>query len=933
MSAILDRYIADTASKGKILHLHSDGETAFVGTAQRTRLEARGICVTWTVPGESDQNSGAERPIYGVQKMVRGYLFDSGLPVTMWAYIAIHAVQVRKVLPRYRKYEDRHYTSLGLIYGERPYVGHLQRIGCVAHGHIKKQDRADGHFGATCFSGFFLGFARYQRGAHIWCPSTHVVRVCYSVQYDPDRVYGNSSRYSHTERLLQDATASLPHSAEDLLSGIIDAPVVLPPLDTPRAPADDEIAPIDMPVNREPVNRRLGGGDERYPSGKMRLCGKNEVRPLDGESHRAEAPVSARLRSRATSDAPAAQGFYTPIEGEFSLLFEDCSFEDALAFSVAVAHGSTDETDCRTTILWEWDIPALSARFKTKTVRTKQVKMEAGGTFEEIRLPRNMKEVMNHKYKDLLMEAAQKEYDSHVEAGTWELVARSSIPPGRSTVGSTWASDVKMNTLREFVKFKMRLCGQGFSQRPGFDYDESYSSTIPFGIFRLFLSICAHYCLEVTEADYATAYLNARLMEEIWMEQPEGFARKGPNGESPADTVCLLRRAIYGLVQSGREWQNTHHAVLRQVGWEQCPVEACLFRYTLQTGVHAYMVTWVDNLFLGFPPHCEERGSCLAAIKNHFKLSDLGPLSYSLGAQIVQDLRLKTISLSQEHYIATLGAEYAADFITYNVSPSRRSVPATESLYDVLIGEPDSIECREWVPQCQRLAGQLRFLADVSRFDICASLSWASRHVLRATSALYVALLRILCHCVETRQWKLTYGPGQDQALREWLILYSNIKIDPWDTFDYFLCCDSSHGPRPLLCVLIVAGGTAIDWHVCRAGPTTLSSTQSEWYAMTVGTTSVMAHRPIMEFFGLNIRFPVLLFDDSSTAIQLSLKDAPAKSMKHAVVRLEFLQDCVSKGLIINPVWIDGTHNPADIGTKILVGTPFHDYRQLFLRA
>ena len=51
----------------------------------------------------------------------------------------------------------------------------------------------------------------------------------------------------------------------------------------------------------------------------------------------------------------------------------------------------------------------------------------------------------------------------------------------------------------------------------------------------------------VYQMDIKTAYLNAKLKEDIFIEQPEGFV-KGEN------MVCHLKRAMYGLKHSGREW-------------------------------------------------------------------------------------------------------------------------------------------------------------------------------------------------------------------------------------------------------------------------------------------------------------------------------------------------------------------------------------------
>ena len=49
--------------------------------------------------------------------------------------------------------------------------------------------------------------------------------------------------------------------------------------------------------------------------------------------------------------------------------------------------------------------------------------------------------------------------------------------------------------------------------------------------------------------DITGAYLNGHLKEEIYMRQPTGF-------DDSSGRVCRLLRTLYGLKQSGREWNN-----------------------------------------------------------------------------------------------------------------------------------------------------------------------------------------------------------------------------------------------------------------------------------------------------------------------------------------------------------------------------------------
>ena len=167
--------------------------------------------------------------------------------------------------------------------------------------------------------------------------------------------------------------------------------------------------------------------------------------------------------------------------------------------------------------------------------------------------------------------AADKEYASLIENGTWKLVKH---PPHTSVVGSTWVFRQKVNPDGTFNKFKARACAQGFSQRYDIDYTETYSPTIPLAILRLVLAICTARNIPIHSMDAITAFLNAQVDRTIYMEQLVGFE----DARLPKkDYVYLLQKSLYGLKQSPLLWFKTVGDAFTAMGFrslDNCP---CLF--------------------------------------------------------------------------------------------------------------------------------------------------------------------------------------------------------------------------------------------------------------------------------------------------------------------------------------------------------------------
>ena len=90
---------------------------------------------------------------------------------------------------------------------------------------------------------------------------------------------------------------------------------------------------------------------------------------------------------------------------------------------------------------------------------------------------------------------------------------------------------------------------------------------------KLVLAIATILDLEVHQLDVMTAFLESDVDELIIMEQPEGYAVDGLDGER---MVCKLNKSLYGLKQAPRNWNRDIDKSLRDLGFEPSAVIICI---------------------------------------------------------------------------------------------------------------------------------------------------------------------------------------------------------------------------------------------------------------------------------------------------------------------------------------------------------------------
>jgi hypothetical protein len=169
---------------------------------------------------------------------------------------------------------------------------------------------------------------------------------------------------------------------------------------------------------------------------------------------------------------------------------------------------------------------------------------------------------------------------------------------------------------------------QGFSQRPGEDYMETFSPTIRVESLRILLALGAMEDLEIRQCDVVSAYPRSKLHATVYIrltpELRELLGIKDPN------KVLLLNQALYGLKQSGREWYIEACRGLKTLGFEPLFSEPSIFR-NAKTG--QLIGLYVDDmLVLGKDSKAVQR--TIDAIGQLWEIKDIGDVEMILGLHI-----------------------------------------------------------------------------------------------------------------------------------------------------------------------------------------------------------------------------------------------------------------------------------------------------------
>ncbi|XP_071680245.1 uncharacterized protein [Lolium perenne] len=218
------------------------------------------------------------------------------------------------------------------------------------------------------------------------------------------------------------------------------------------------------------------------------------------------------------------------------------------------------------------------------------------------------------------------EHKALIDNGTWSLVPR---PPRANVVTGKWIFRHKFHSDGSLARRKARWVVRGYSQRPGIDYDETFSPVVKPATIRLVLHLAVSSSWPIRQLDVKNAFLHGTLDEVVYCQQPPGFV-----DASRPEHVCRLQKSLYGLKQAPRAWYQRFAAYIATMGFVASITDTSLF--VLRSGNDtAYLLLYVDDIIITASTTVLLQ-RLLDMLHSEFAMTDLGDLHYFLGIAITR---------------------------------------------------------------------------------------------------------------------------------------------------------------------------------------------------------------------------------------------------------------------------------------------------------
>ena len=474
------------------------------------------------------------------------------------------------------------------------------------------------------------------------------------------------------------------------------------------------------------------------------------------------------------------------------------------------------------------------------------------------------------------------EMESLVDNNVFEL---SKPPEGKSLVGGRWVFANKFDADGN-VKHKARYVAKGYSQKENIDYFETFSPTVNMTSVRMLILTAVNENMLVHQINVKTAYLNAPIDCELYVKQPEGYKIVGENGE---ELVWRLNKSLYGLKQSGRNWNHVLHNFLVGEGFIQSSTDPCVYSRG-EGNSRVLIIFWVDDIIIAAG---SERTlyDVKKTLSSHFSMKDLGELRWFLGIGCVRSPN--QIEMSHKRYFENVLERFGMT----NCKP--RSIPCTEDINKEVDDTPLLSDPRMY----REIVGSLIYAMSATRPDLSYIVTKLSQKMSNPTEKDLYYAKEVLRYLKGTLECTLVFRKEDE------------VQIQGYCDSDWASSSDRKSVSGYVF--QMAENGGFISWRSKKQPVVALYSCEAEYIALAGCVKECLFLRKLAgDIFDPQFReSPVVLGVDNQGAIALAKNPVKQQRSKHIDVRYHFVRSEVTSGAV-ELYYVPSEYNRADEFTK-----------------
>jgi transposase InsO family protein len=877
---------AETQFGCSVKRIFADGGSEFINQTLKAFCVKHGKQLHWTPARTQQLNGAAERSVRTFKDHERMMIHHAGAPMRLWSWAATHAAYVWN---RTHISAGTGVTPYEAMRKKKPSVKHLSAVwGCDAYVHVPREQRSA--LAPKAEPCIYVGHCEEQNAANVLLLSTKQIICSRDVTYRSD-----SFTFMHAIQLGDDGVRDAIEFSDAELSAEHDGISSSLPAQgghevDPSAAHGAAAEPAEWVVESIVAERKRNGRSEYkvhwadYGSDEDTWEPEAEVSKLAAmDAWLAQKPQPRRSARNAGEPASVV------VDDDERPDAEDEEPQVHMAMC-ALRHLQLPEEQPQQAMLKS----AVAAAIASLEQRTPQTYRQAMASPDA------------QKWKAGL----QKEFQSCMNQKVWTVMRRDQLPKGSNVLPCKVVFKLKVDEHGHIVEYKARFTPKGFRQKHGVDFFDTYARTGQYKTLRGVLSLTAKWDHELAQFDVPTAFLNADVDEEIFMELPEGFEQPG--------MVCKLHKSLYGLKQAPRNWDRLVHAFITgDMGFKATVSDPSLYFKRSRSGRLMLIFRFVDDMQGSY--HAEDAAEfqeSVALLQQRFNIKKLNTATWMLGMRIRRDRKARTITLDQELYVSSALEKYGLQ--------QCRAVSTPEAVGAAHDANP-SLDVPADRQRYMEITGTVMYAAISTRPDITHSVHYLASHMQAPTLRHMQAAERVLRYLSGTKELGMVFGSRNGSMVGDSRGRRAQVQVDVCAFADADWANDK--GDRKSVSGWVAKlNGDPISWSSKKQRVVALSTCEAELYAEAAAIQEVLWLRGLMEELGLNTQTGSIVYGDNQSTLAVSHNGVKGERTKHVDVKYHFVTETVERG-DVQLRWVPTAQQQADIFTKALPAPAFEVLR------